>query len=109
MYKVAFGFDKGDIGAILTGRKKAIDHHCSIVCKIFVDPLDSEFTEDDAEELKDLFKNWIAVYVTTSHLPDSPTYWTSQDEIRLYPSLGANVQNWSRTSQQWQGGPNNWW
>ena len=28
MYKVTFGFDKGDVGSVPTSDEKVVDHHC---------------------------------------------------------------------------------
>ena len=57
MYKVVFGFDKGDVGLMLTGGKKVVDLHHSIVHKVFIDVEDAKYTEDDIEGLKDCIKN----------------------------------------------------
>ena len=47
MYKVAFGFDKGDVESVPNGCKKVVEHHPSIARKLFVDDTDSEWTEAD--------------------------------------------------------------
>ena len=59
-YKVAFGFDKGDVGSVPTGGKKVVDLHRSIARKMFIDIEDAKYTEDDIEGLKDCIKNRIA-------------------------------------------------
>ena len=59
-YKVAFSFNKGDIGLVPTGGKKIIYLHHKIACKIWIDVTDPEYMNDDMEQLKDLVKHWIA-------------------------------------------------
>ena len=56
MWKVAFGFDKGDVGSVPTGGKKVKDHHCAIAIKLFLDPKEpfKAFTDADVEKLDDV-------------------------------------------------------
>ena len=65
MWKVAFGFDKGDVGHIPAGGKKVKDHHRAIAIKLFLDPKEpfGAFTHDDIEKLDDVIKNRINTYV----------------------------------------------
>jgi hypothetical protein len=58
-YKVAFGFNKGDVGSVPTGGKKIIDLHHEIARKIWIDVADPEYKDDDMEQLKDLVKHRI--------------------------------------------------
>jgi len=46
-YKVAFGFNKGDVGSVPTRGKKTIEHHCAITCKLCLTPSETGWTEDD--------------------------------------------------------------
>jgi hypothetical protein len=64
LYKVAFGFDKGNVMLVPTGGKKVIDHYRTIARELFVDVDKSIYTEDDIEELLKLVKNRITGYVT---------------------------------------------
>lgn len=61
MWKVAFGFDKGDVGSVPTGGKKIKDHHRAIAVKLFLDPAEpfGNFVYDDLEKLDDVIKNRI--------------------------------------------------
>ena len=59
-YKVAFGFDKGDFGSLLTGGKKTIEHHCTIACKLFLMPSETGWTVDDLITLGIVVKNWVS-------------------------------------------------
>jgi hypothetical protein len=45
VYKVAFGFDKGDVESVLNGGKKVVEHYRSIARKLFVDNPQLEWTE----------------------------------------------------------------
>jgi hypothetical protein len=65
MWKVAFGFDKGVVGSVPTGGKKAKDHHRAIAIKLFLDPDEpfGAFTDTDLEKLDDVVKNRINAYV----------------------------------------------
>jgi hypothetical protein len=58
IWKVAFGFDKGDIGHISTGGKKVKDHYDAIVIKLFLDHEEpfGAFTHDNIEKLDDVIK-----------------------------------------------------
>ena len=64
-YKVAFGFDRGNVTLVPTGGKKIIDHYRAIACKLFVDVAKSIYTEDDVEDLLKLVKNRITGYINT--------------------------------------------
>jgi|SRR6267154_4056670 len=64
-YKVAFGFDRGNVTLVPTGGKKIIDHYRAIACELFVDVAKSIYTEDDVEDLLKLVKNRITGYVAT--------------------------------------------
>ena len=59
-YKVAFGFDKGDIGSVLTGGKKTIEHHRAITRKLFLMPSETGWTVDDLIPLGIVVKNWVS-------------------------------------------------
>ena len=61
MWKVAFGFDKGNVGSVPSGGKKMKDHHRAIALKLFLDPEDpfGNFLHDDLEKLGDVVKNRI--------------------------------------------------
>jgi len=60
-YRVAFGFDKGNVTLAFTGCKKIIDHYCAISCELFVDVIKSIYMEDDVEDLLKLGKNCITM------------------------------------------------
>ena len=62
-YKTALGFNKGDIGSIPTGGKKVVDIYHEIARKVFIDQLESNYTKDDLEELKNIIHNRITTYV----------------------------------------------
>ena len=66
--KVAFGFDKGDVGSVPTGGKKIKDHHRAIAVKLFLDPEEpfGTFVHDDLDKLEDVVKNRINVCVGAS-------------------------------------------
>lgn len=59
MYKVALGFDKGDVGAVSSGGKKVIEHHQSIARKLFINIQGSEWsnTAEDVKQLGESVKN----------------------------------------------------
>jgi hypothetical protein len=61
MWKVAFSFDKGNIGSVPTGGKKIKDHYRAIGVKLFLDPEEpfGTFNHDDLEKLDDVVKNRI--------------------------------------------------
>jgi len=63
VYKVAFGFDKGDVKSVPNGGKKVVEHHRSIARKLFVDNPKSEWTEADIKQLGESVKNRITAYV----------------------------------------------
>ena len=81
-YKTALGFNKGDVGSVPTGGKKAVDIYCEIACKVFIDQPGSKYTKDDLEELKDIIHNRITVYVIR-HISLTFTYISLQDEKGL--------------------------
>jgi hypothetical protein len=62
-YKVAFGFDKGNVTLVPTGGKKIIDHYRAIARKLFVYIVKSIYTENDVDDLLKLVKNRITGYV----------------------------------------------
>jgi hypothetical protein len=61
MWKVAFGFDKGDVGSVPTGGKKIKDHYRAIAVKLFLDLEEPfrTFVHTDLEKLDDVVKNRI--------------------------------------------------
>lgn len=59
-YKVAFGFDKGDVGSVPTGGKKTIEHHCAIAHKLFLVPSETAWTADDLIPLGMVVKNRVS-------------------------------------------------
>ena len=63
VYKVAFGFDKGNVNLVPNGGKKVVEHHPSIAQKLFIDDPDLEWTEADIKQLGESVKNRIGVYV----------------------------------------------
>ena len=62
-YKVAFGFDKGDVGSIPTGGKKLGEHHQSLACALFINEVNPSWSEEDIPQLKDTVKNRILSYL----------------------------------------------
>ena len=64
-WKVAFGFNKGDMELVPTGGKKIKDHHCEISTKLFIDLEEpyKDFTIVDLPRLVDAVKNQINMYV----------------------------------------------
>ena len=74
---MALGFDKGDVGSVPTGGKKVVDIYREIARKLFIDAPESKFTEDELEELKDIIRNRITVYVSQpNQLPHLCLYLT---------------------------------
>jgi hypothetical protein len=59
-YKVAFGFDKGDVGSVPTGGKKTIEHHRAIARKLFLTPSETGWTVDDLVPLGIVVKNRVS-------------------------------------------------
>jgi len=59
MYKVAFGFNKGDVGSVPTGGKKTVEHYRAIARALFVDSPDNPWTEKDLPQLNNVVKNRI--------------------------------------------------
>ena len=53
-YKTALGFNKGDVGLIPRGGMKLVDIYHEVMCKVFINELESKYTKDDLEELKDI-------------------------------------------------------
>jgi hypothetical protein len=43
-YKMALGFNKGDIGLVPTGGKKVVDIYHEITCKLFIDIVHNRIT-----------------------------------------------------------------
>jgi hypothetical protein len=72
-YKVAFGFDKGNVTLVPTGGKKTIDHYRAIARELFVDVVKSIYTEDDVDDLLKLVKNRITGYVAIIDHLNLPT------------------------------------
>lgn len=66
MYKVAFGFDKGLVGAVPTGGKWLTEHHRALAQKVLVKDLSSRWDGDDIKKLGEVIKNWIAACVDCS-------------------------------------------
>ncbi len=64
-WKVAFGFDKGDVESVSTGGKKLKDHHRAIAMNLFLDPNIpyKDFTIADLLKLINVVKNRISMYV----------------------------------------------
>lgn len=64
-WKVAFGFDKGDMELVPTGGKRLKDHHRTIAIRLFLDPEVpiKDFTHVDLPKLIDVVKNRINMYV----------------------------------------------
>jgi hypothetical protein len=60
VYKVTFGFDKGNVDSIPNGGKKVVEHHRSIARKLFLDTPHSEWTETDVKPLGESIKNRIS-------------------------------------------------
>jgi hypothetical protein len=95
MWKVAFGFDKGNVGSVPTGGKKIKDHHRAIAIKLFFDPEPfGTFVHDDLEKLDDIVKNHINKCVRDLHL---------YQMFDLFPSLktlyGKHRKMMSETGQ----------
>jgi hypothetical protein len=63
VYKVAFGFHKGDAGVVNSGGKKSKDHHLAIAQRLFIDSAEFEWEADDLPQLSNVVKNRINVYV----------------------------------------------
>ena len=60
-HKVAFGFHKGDVGAVSSGRKKVIEQYQSITHKLFIEIKNSAWsdTKDNIRLLGESVKNHI--------------------------------------------------
>lgn len=65
IYKVALGFNKGDVGAVSSGGKKVIEHYQSIARKLFIDAEDAQWsnTKEDLKMLGESVKNRVTAYV----------------------------------------------
>jgi hypothetical protein len=63
-YKVALGFDKGNVGAVSSGGKKVIEQYQSIARKLFIDVENSTWTgtKDNIRALGDSVKNCVVAY-----------------------------------------------
>jgi len=59
-YRVAFGFDKGDVGSVPTRGKKTIEHHRAIARKLFLMPSETACTVDDLIPLGVVVKNRVS-------------------------------------------------
>jgi len=59
-YKVAFGFDKGNVGSVPTGGKKTVEHHRAIARKLFLTPSETTWTVDDLIPLGVVVKNRVS-------------------------------------------------
>jgi len=62
VYKVAFGFDKGNIDSVPNGGKKVVEHYHSISWKLFIEDPGLEWTEADIKKLGKSMMNWISRY-----------------------------------------------
>jgi hypothetical protein len=64
-YKVALGFDKGDVGAVSSGGKKVIEQYQSIARKLFIDVENATWsdTKDHVRSLGESVKNCVVAYV----------------------------------------------
>ena len=59
-WKVAFGFNKGDVKLVNSGGKKIIEHHKSLAEKLFiVDPSGRWDSKSDIKKLANAVKNRI--------------------------------------------------
>jgi len=60
MWKVAFGFNKGDVKLVNSGGKKIVEHHKSLAEKLFiVDPSGRWDSKSDIKKLANTVKNRI--------------------------------------------------
>lgn len=68
-YKVALGFDKGDVGAVSSGGKKVIEQYQSIARKLFIEVKNSVWsdTKDNMKSLGESVKNRVVSYVYGMH------------------------------------------
>ncbi|KAH9990643.1 hypothetical protein BJV74DRAFT_796013 [Russula compacta] len=57
VYKVSFGFHKGDAGTVNSGGKKSKDHHLTIAKKLFIDSADLKWGADDLPQLNFVLLN----------------------------------------------------
>jgi hypothetical protein len=64
-YKVALGFDKGDVSNPSSGGRKLSEQHRSIAQKLFLDQSDSRWSwnAQDLGQLKDVVRNRISTQV----------------------------------------------
>jgi hypothetical protein len=65
-YKVALGFDKGNVGAVSSGGKKVIEQYQSIARKLFIEVENSAWsdTKDDIKLLGESVKNCVMWYAS---------------------------------------------
>lgn len=63
MFRVAFGFNKGDSTSVPNNGSKIIDHCRDIARKLFVEPGDTTWTEGDVGKLGNAVKNRVNAYV----------------------------------------------
>lgn len=59
VYKVAFGFDKGDDDNNTGNGKRVGDHHLKLAEKLFIDVEDAIWISSDLSKLKEVVKNYI--------------------------------------------------
>ncbi|KAH9969954.1 hypothetical protein BJV74DRAFT_799332 [Russula compacta] len=59
MFRVAFGFYKGNTTLAPNNGSKIIDHCCNIAWRLFVDVEDAHYTEDNVVKLGNAVKNWV--------------------------------------------------
>ena len=67
VWKVAFGFNKGDVKLVNSGGKKIIEHHKSVTEKLFImDPAGKWDGKSDIKKLANAMKNRINKCVACS-------------------------------------------
>jgi hypothetical protein len=59
MFRVAFGFNKGDTTSVPNNSNKIIDHCHDIAQTLFVHVEDASYTEQDVVKLGNAIKNWV--------------------------------------------------
>jgi len=64
-YKVALGFDKGDVGGVSSGGKKVIEQYQSIARKLFIEVENATWsdTKGHVKSLGESVKNRVVAYV----------------------------------------------
>ena len=97
MWKVAFGFDKGNIGSVPTGGKKIKDHYRAIAVKLFLDLEEpfGTFVHNDLEKLDNVIRNWINMCVCHS----SFIYQMLNQTLSLKTQYGKYCKMMSETGQ----------